>query len=109
VIGVVTSPTGAVIRDILHRLADRFRAGCWYGRSGCRATDRPSRVAVAIRGFNALPEADAIPRPDLVIVAPRRRLARGPVVIQRRERRARGGRQHDPADLGGRARDRLSR
>ncbi|GIX13567.1 MAG: hypothetical protein KatS3mg118_1526 [Paracoccaceae bacterium] len=37
VIGVVTSPTGAVIRDILHRLADRFPRRWWSGRSRCRA------------------------------------------------------------------------
>ena len=44
VIGVVTSPTGAVIRDILHRLADRaFRAACWSGRCGCRARLPPPR------------------------------------------------------------------
>jgi len=44
VIGVVTSPTGAVIRDILHRLQDRFRAACWCGRCGCRARARPNRL-----------------------------------------------------------------
>ena len=43
VIGVVTSPTGAVIRDILHRLQDRFPAGCWCGRSGSRARVPPNR------------------------------------------------------------------
>ena len=36
VIGVVTSPTGAVIRDILHRVQDRFPFMCWSGRYGCR-------------------------------------------------------------------------
>ena len=43
VIGVITSPTGAVIRDILHRLATAFRATCWSGRCACRAKARPSR------------------------------------------------------------------
>ncbi|MDF9792119.1 exonuclease VII large subunit [Methylorubrum extorquens] len=44
VIGVVTSPTGAVIRDILHRLEDRFpRPPCWSGRYGCRGRGRPRR------------------------------------------------------------------
>ena len=43
VIGVITSPTGAVIRDILHRLATASRATCWCGRCGCRATARPRR------------------------------------------------------------------
>ena len=69
VIGVVTSPTGAVIRDILHRLArplapprDRL-AG-----ARCRASSA-AEVAAAIRGFNALPAAGRMPRPDVLIVA----------------------------------------
>src|SRR4051812_45608036 len=69
VIGVVTSPTGAVIRDILHRLADRFprRVVVWPVR--VQGDGSAEQIAVAIRGFNALPEAGPIPRPDLVIVA----------------------------------------
>src|SRR5262244_932422 len=69
VIGVVTSPTGAVIRDILHRLADRFprRVLVWPVR--VQGDGSAEEVAVAVRGFNALPEAGAIPRPDLIIVA----------------------------------------
>src|SRR5689334_21833267 len=69
VIGVVTSPTGAVIRDILHRLADRFprRVLVWPVR--VQGDGSAEQIAVAIRGFNALPEAGPIPRPDLVIVA----------------------------------------
>src|SRR5438128_1352662 len=69
VIGVVTSPTGAVIRDILHRLSDRFprRVLVWPVR--VQGDGSAEEVAVAIRGFNALPEAGPIPRPDLVIVA----------------------------------------
>ncbi|HXW25634.1 MAG TPA: exodeoxyribonuclease VII large subunit, partial [Xanthobacteraceae bacterium] len=69
VIGVVTSPTGAVIRDILHRLADRFprRVLVWPVR--VQGEGSAAEVAAAIRGFNALPTAGAIPRPDLVIVA----------------------------------------
>jgi exodeoxyribonuclease VII large subunit len=69
VIGVVTSPTGAVIRDILHRLADRFprRVLVWPVRvQGEGAADE---IAGAIRGFNALPVGGDIPRPDLIIVA----------------------------------------
>src|SRR5258705_5166948 len=68
VIGVVTSPTGAVIRDILHRLADRFprRVLVWPVR--VQGDGSAEQIAVAIRGFNALPEAGPIPRPDLVIV-----------------------------------------
>jgi exodeoxyribonuclease VII large subunit len=69
VIGVVTSPTGAVIRDILHRLEDRFprRVLVWPVR--VQGDGSAEQIAVAIRGFNALPEAGSIPRPDLVIVA----------------------------------------
>jgi exodeoxyribonuclease VII large subunit len=69
VIGVVTSPTGAVIRDILHRLADRFprRVLVWPVR--VQGESSAAEVANAIRGFNALPEQGSLPRPDLIIVA----------------------------------------
>jgi exodeoxyribonuclease VII large subunit len=69
VIGVVTSPTGAVIRDILHRLADRFprRVLVWPVR--VQGEGSAEQIAAAIRGFNALPEGGRIPRPDLLIVA----------------------------------------
>jgi exodeoxyribonuclease VII large subunit len=69
VIGVVTSPTGAVIRDILHRLADRFprRVLVWPVR--VQGEQSAAEVANAIHGFNALPEGGALPRPDLIIVA----------------------------------------
>ncbi len=69
VIGVVTSPTGAVIRDILHRLADRFprRVLVWPVR--VQGEQSAAEVANAIRGFNALPARGALPRPDLIIVA----------------------------------------
>jgi exodeoxyribonuclease VII large subunit len=69
VIGVVTSPTGAVIRDILHRLQDRFprRVLVWPVR--VQGEGSAEQIAVAIRGFNALPERGRIPRPDLLIVA----------------------------------------
>src|SRR3954464_11071538 len=69
VIGVVTSPTGAVIRDILHRLADRFprRVVVWPVR--VQGDGSAEQVAAAIRGFNALPEGGRIRRPDLLIVA----------------------------------------
>ena len=68
-IGVVTSPTGAVIRDILHRLADRFprRVLVWPVR--VQGEGSAEEVAAAIRGFNALPEGGRMPRPDLIIVA----------------------------------------
>jgi exodeoxyribonuclease VII large subunit len=69
VIGVITSPTGAVIRDILHRLADRFprRVLVWPVR--VQGEGSAEQIASAIRGFNALPEGGRIPRPDLLIVA----------------------------------------
>ncbi|MDT2020249.1 exodeoxyribonuclease VII large subunit [Methylocella sp. CPCC 101449] len=69
VIGVVTSPTGAVIRDILHRLADRFptRVLVWPVR--VQGETSAAEVAAAIEGFNALPEGGALPRPDVIIVA----------------------------------------
>ena len=65
----VISPTGAVIRDILHRLADRFprRVLVWPVRVQGEQSAR--EVANAIAGFNALPEGGALPRPDLIIVA----------------------------------------
>jgi exodeoxyribonuclease VII large subunit len=69
VIGVVTSPTGAVLRDILHRLADRFprRVIVWPVRvQGERSAEE---VTAAIRGFNALRPDGPVPRPDLIIVA----------------------------------------
>jgi exodeoxyribonuclease VII large subunit len=69
VIGVVTSPTGAVIRDILHRLADRFprRVLVWPVR--VQGETSAAEVANGIAGFNALPEVGPLPRPDLIIVA----------------------------------------
>ncbi|OPH82210.1 exodeoxyribonuclease VII large subunit [Nitrobacter vulgaris] len=69
VIGVVTSPTGAVIRDILHRLEDRFprRVLVWPVR--VQGEGSAEQIAAAIDGFNALPDGGHIPRPDLLIVA----------------------------------------
>jgi exodeoxyribonuclease VII large subunit len=69
VIGVVTSPTGAVIRDILHRIADRFprRVIVWPVR--VQGETCAAEVTRAIEGFNAFPEGGAIPRPDVIIVA----------------------------------------
>ena len=69
VIGVVTSPTGAVIRDILHRLDDRFprRVLVWPVR--VQGETCAAEVAAAIRGFNALEPGGRIPRPDVLIVA----------------------------------------
>ncbi len=106
VIGVVTSPTGAVIRDILHRLDDRFAApraglagagaGRWRGRRNCRRH----------RGLQCAAGRRADPAPGCADRGARRRLAGRPVVLQRGDRGAGGGGLDDPADLGGRARDR---
>jgi exodeoxyribonuclease VII large subunit len=69
VIGVVTSPTGAVIRDILHRLADRFPRRVLVWPVAVQGEGAATQVTAAIKGFNALPEGGAIPRPDVLIVA----------------------------------------
>ncbi|MVT50937.1 exodeoxyribonuclease VII large subunit [Bradyrhizobium yuanmingense] len=69
VIGVVTSPTGAVIRDILHRLEDRFPRRVLVWPVKVQGDGSAEQVAAAIRGFNALPEGGRIPRPDVLIVA----------------------------------------
>lgn len=69
VIGVVTSPTGAVIRDILHRLADRFPSHVLVWPVLVQGNGAAEQVAAALRGFNALDGSGSIPRPDLLIVA----------------------------------------
>lgn len=69
VIGVVTSPTGAVIRDILHRLADRCPTHVLLWPVLVQGEGAAAQVAAAVRGFNAMQAGGAIPRPDLVIVA----------------------------------------
>ena len=106
VIGVVTSPTGAVIRDILHRLAERFprRVLVWPVR--VQGEGAAEEIAAAIAGFNALPADGDIPRPDLLIVARGGGSIEDSVVLQRGDRGAGGRRRHDPADLRGRPRDR---
>ncbi|VAW21967.1 Exodeoxyribonuclease VII large subunit [hydrothermal vent metagenome] len=68
-IGVVTSPTGAVIRDILHRLADRFPTNVLVWPVRVQGESCAPEVAAAIEGFNMLPENGEITRPDLIIVA----------------------------------------
>ncbi|HEV2558955.1 MAG TPA: exodeoxyribonuclease VII large subunit [Microvirga sp.] len=69
VIGVVTSPTGAVIRDILHRLDDRFPRHVLVWPVRVQGETCADEVAAAIRGFNALEPGGRIPRPDVLIVA----------------------------------------
>jgi len=68
-IGVVTSPTGAVIRDILHRLADRFPRHVMVWPVRVQGDGCAEEVAAAIHGFNALPLDGPMRRPDLLIVA----------------------------------------
>lgn len=69
VIGVVTSPTGAVIRDILHRLADRFPRHVLVWPVLVQGDGAADQIARAIRGFNDIAPGGAVPRPDLLIVA----------------------------------------
>lgn len=69
VIGVVTSPTGAVIRDILHRLADRFPRHVLLWPVAVQGEGAAAQVARAIQGFNSLEPGGPVPRPDLIIVA----------------------------------------
>ncbi|MBW0002539.1 MAG: exodeoxyribonuclease VII large subunit [Hyphomicrobiales bacterium] len=69
VIGVITSPTGAVIRDILHRLADRFPRSVLLWPVRVQGEGSAAEVAAAIEGFNMLEIGGAVPRPDVIIVA----------------------------------------
>lgn len=69
VIGVVTSPSGAVIRDILHRLRDRFPRKVLVWPVAVQGAKSAPDVARAIAGFNAMTPGGALPRPDLIIVA----------------------------------------
>lgn len=69
VIGVVTSPTGAVIRDIMHRLNERFPRPVLLWPVAVQGDGAAEQIAAAIAGFNALPVGGPIPRPDVLIVA----------------------------------------
>jgi len=69
VIGVVTSPTGAVIRDILHRLGDRFPRHVIVWPVLVQGEGAANQIASAIRGFNAIDGSGSVPRPDMLIVA----------------------------------------
>ncbi|MCA2013948.1 exodeoxyribonuclease VII large subunit [Cereibacter sphaeroides] len=69
VIGVITSAQGAVIRDILHRLADRFPRRVVVWPVAVQGERCPKDVVRAIEGFNALRPGGPVPRPDLLIVA----------------------------------------
>ena len=69
VVGVVTSPTGAVIRDILHRISDRWPTHVLVWPVVVQGDQAASQVAAAIRGFNAIEPGGRLPRPDVLIVA----------------------------------------
>lgn len=69
IIGVVTSPQGAVIRDILHRLRERFPRKVLIWPVAVQGEQCAPQVTAAIDGFNKLTPGGALPRPDLIIVA----------------------------------------
>lgn len=69
VIGVVTSPTGAVIRDILHRISDRFPVHVIVWPVKVQGEGSGEEVANAIRGFNSFQPGGSLRRPDVLIVA----------------------------------------
>lgn len=69
VIGVITSPTGAVIRDIMHRLDARFPRRVLLWPVTVQGERAAAEVAAAIKGFNAIEKGGSVPRPDLLIVA----------------------------------------
>ncbi len=69
VVGVITSPTGAVIRDILHRIRDRWPCRVIVWPVVVQGDAAAGQVAAAIRAFNAMEPGDAFPRPDVLIVA----------------------------------------
>jgi exodeoxyribonuclease VII large subunit len=68
-IGVVTSPTGAVIRDILHRLADRFPRHVLLWATNVQGDGAAEQIAAGINAFNQIKTGSVVPRPDLIIVA----------------------------------------
>ena len=69
VIGVITSPTGAVIRDILHRIRERWPCHVLVWPVVVQGEVAARQVAAAIRGFQALPADGPVPRPDVLVVA----------------------------------------
>ena len=69
VIGVVTSASGAVIRDIIHRVRDRFPSRIIVWPTPVQGEGAAEKIAAAVKGFNALPRGGAVPRPDVLIVA----------------------------------------
>lgn len=68
-IGVVSSASGAVIRDIIHRIRDRFPSHIVLWPTPVQGEGAAEKIAAAIRGFNALTEKSSVKRPDVIIVA----------------------------------------
>jgi exodeoxyribonuclease VII large subunit len=69
VVGIVTSPTGSVIRDMLHGFAERFPACVYVWPARVQGETCAAEVAAAVAGFNRLEQGGTIPRPDVIIVA----------------------------------------
>jgi exodeoxyribonuclease VII large subunit len=69
VIGIITSPTGAVIRDMLHRIGERFPRRVLLWPVAVQGEGAAAQIAAAIEGFSAIEPGGAIPRPDVLIVA----------------------------------------
>ena len=84
VVGVITSPTGAVIRDILHRIRERWPCRVIVWPVVVQGDAAAAQVAAAIQGFAGLPAQGPLPRPHLLIVARGGRFGGGPVGVQRR-------------------------
>lgn len=68
-IGIITSPTGAVIQDIMHRLRDRLMPQVLLWPVVVQGEQAAGQVMAALQGFNALKPGGAIPRPDVIIIA----------------------------------------
>ena len=90
VVGIITSPTGSVIRDILHRFRDRFPRNVLLWPVAVQGENCPGEVVSAVRGFNALTPDGQIPRPDILIIARGGGSVRRPLGLQRRECRKGG-------------------
>src|SRR3954449_12284209 len=69
IIGIVTSPSGAVLRDILHRLADRFPRHVLVWPVAVQGEGAAAQIAAAVQGFNRLAAGGPVSRPDLLIIA----------------------------------------
>ena len=68
-IGVITSASGAVIRDIIHRVQDRFPSHILLWPTPVQGVGAAEKIAEAIKGFNLLSKDSKIKRPDVIIVA----------------------------------------